>query len=118
MYRLIIQAHFDAAHHLPHYKGACARIHGHRWLIRGIWQAGNSELKDGMIADFKELRSALNKEASVYDHQDLNTMIPNPTAEMIALTIFKVLLNYPYGKYLIGIEIEESPGCVVRYSEE
>lgn len=33
MYKVIVKAHFDAAHYIKDYDGKCNREHGHRWNI-------------------------------------------------------------------------------------
>src|SRR3990167_6622430 len=82
--------YFDAAHHLPDYKGKCENLHGHTYRLDVIIE---SEIgKDGMILDFNELKKTV--ETSVIeklDHQDLNRIFKNPTAENMAEWIFSQL---------------------------
>ena len=82
---------FDAAHHLPDYKGKCANVHGHSWTLEVVVEGKVNE-KTGMLIDFGLLKSLVqNNVLEKLDHHDLNTIIPNPTAENIAVYVFKHL---------------------------
>ena len=78
---------FDAAHNLVEYHGKCERLHGHTYKI-AVTLKGTPD-GEGMILDFCEL-SSLVKEKVVekLDHSYLNDIIPQPTAENIALWIW------------------------------
>ena len=117
-YRIGVQTHFDAAHHLVDYAGACARVHGHRWTVQAIWES--SQLDNlGMTFDFKMLKVILSRVVDVYDHQDLNSiLVNNPTAENIAATIYSHLKDEQFGDYLHSVAIFETPDCKVLYKED
>jgi 6-pyruvoyltetrahydropterin/6-carboxytetrahydropterin synthase len=75
---------FDSAHHLPHYDGRCKNPHGHRWRLEvTVWGLMQNEgPKQGMIVDFVDLKKVVNEKViDVLDHNDINGLIPNPTAE-------------------------------------
>jgi len=77
---------FDAAHFLPGYDGPCKNVHGHHWVV----ELGIEGLvkPDGMVIDFTHLSSFLkNNVHGVFDHGLINDIIPNPTAENIAMFI-------------------------------
>lgn len=77
---------FGAAHFLPNYEGKCRNMHGHTWVV----ELGVKGLvsKDGMVIDFTRLSSFLEDNVvEVFDHRLVNDIIPNPTAENIALYI-------------------------------
>lgn len=77
---------FDSAHHLPGYIGKCANVHGHHWV--GELAVDGNIGRDGMVIDFKFLKDWLEKNVvSILDHNDLNSIISNPTAENIAIWI-------------------------------
>jgi 6-pyruvoyltetrahydropterin/6-carboxytetrahydropterin synthase len=82
--------HFDAAHFLPDYKGKCEKVHGHTYKMEVVIE---DEVKDkGMVMDFTELGKIV--EINViekFDHENLNELMENPTAENIAKDIFKRL---------------------------
>ena len=71
MYSLKTSAAFDSAHFLAGYKGKCANIHGHRWVIEAV--VSQEELIDsgekrGMILDFSDLKKAVRAIAESFDH--------------------------------------------------
>lgn len=79
----------DVAHFLPGYDGNCSRLHGHSVRVR-IWVKGFSSDLDnlGILYDFNEAKKIRDK----FDHKSLNEiLVVNPTAENIALTIYKEL---------------------------
>jgi 6-pyruvoyltetrahydropterin/6-carboxytetrahydropterin synthase len=73
---------FDAAHHLPNYVGKCANVHGHTWHVEV--EVCDFVKSNGMVLDFNELSKAVNSIISVFDHQDMNDVVKNPTCEAIA----------------------------------
>jgi len=85
---------FEAAHVLPHHPGKCARLHGHSYrfevAVAGTLQASGPAT--GMVVDFDDL-AAIVRPAVVdrLDHSSLNDLMPNPTAEEIALWIWTEL---------------------------
>ncbi|MCR5346433.1 MAG: 6-carboxytetrahydropterin synthase QueD [Fretibacterium sp.] len=77
---------FDAAHNLVHYHGKCEKLHGHTYRVAVILEGMPDE--EGMIMDFCELAGAVRERVlSRLDHSYLNDIIPQPTAENIALWI-------------------------------
>lgn len=90
------QFRFEAAHVLPHHPGKCARLHGHSYrlevALEGSLQTDGPAR--GMIVDFDAI-SALVKPLVIerLDHASLNDVMPNPTAEHIALWIWEVLAS-------------------------
>lgn len=82
-YKLKLEMKFDAAHHLPGYKGECSRAHGHTWRV--IVSIISKTLdRQHMVIDFKEIKKIVNQ----FDHQDVNEFIAHPTAENIAVYIY------------------------------
>jgi 6-pyruvoyltetrahydropterin/6-carboxytetrahydropterin synthase len=78
----------DASHIVEGYNGPCARLHGHRWKIELTVEV--NELNEiGIGVDFGELKKHL--ESFNLDHQHLNDIIPQPTAENLAKYIFDEL---------------------------
>jgi len=81
---------FDAAHHLPNYKGACHRVHGHTYTVE-LGLQGEVSTITGMVVDMSKLSSFLKSTIiKWYDHCDLNKFFENPTAENIALYLLGV----------------------------
>ncbi|MHB8178742.1 MAG: 6-carboxytetrahydropterin synthase QueD [Vulcanimicrobiaceae bacterium] len=86
--------HFEAAHHLPHHRGKCARPHGHSYIlevaIRGAISQSGPDC--GMVLDFDALSEVVDaRVVDRLDHTDLNAIIENPTAENIAQWIWHEL---------------------------
>ena len=76
----------SAGHFLPGYKGDCANQHGHNWTVEvGV----SGPILDGFVIDFKELDGFLANVKSEFDHKNINSIIPMPTAENIGLRIAK-----------------------------
>jgi len=79
---------FEAAHLLPHHPGKCSRLHGHSYLLEIAVEGplASSGPTAGMVEDFDELARIVNRDVvDVLDHAYLNDLMPNPTAELIAL---------------------------------
>ncbi|MDD1741932.1 MAG: 6-carboxytetrahydropterin synthase QueD [Methanotrichaceae archaeon] len=87
--KLGLIAEFDAAHHLPGYQGKCSKVHGHTYRVE-ITIEGQVR-QNGFVMDFYELKKMIDLTLRDLDHGDLNEIIPNPTAELIAELIFSRL---------------------------
>jgi 6-pyruvoyltetrahydropterin/6-carboxytetrahydropterin synthase len=79
---------------LPHHPGKCGRLHGHSYRL-DVAVAGPLQTQgpaQGMVVDFDAL-GALVKPLVIerLDHSSLNDVLPNPTAELIALWIWNEL---------------------------
>ena len=94
---------FAAAHKLIlSYDSPCERLHGHNYKLKVTLQGEINE--NGMIMDFKELKSVVNQEIiSVLDHQDLTDFFSNwfaghvnATAEIMAKWIYNRLAKKIY----------------------
>jgi 6-pyruvoyltetrahydropterin/6-carboxytetrahydropterin synthase len=73
VYTVSVQAHYDAAHYLRHYKGKCERLHGHRYVVEVAVRA--EKLNEAGIAfDFVDLKRELRDLAEGLDHQNLNDL--------------------------------------------
>lgn len=75
---------FSAAHHLPDYQGPCHDLHGHTW--KAVFVIEGPVGPDGMVCDFKVIKKLLDDQLP--DHQLLNNLLPNPTAENLAQYLF------------------------------
>jgi 6-pyruvoyltetrahydropterin/6-carboxytetrahydropterin synthase len=81
---------FDAAHNLVNYHGKCERLHGHTYKIAVVLEGVPDG--EGMVMDFAELKATVNEHVlSKLDHAYINDLIPQPSAENIALWIFRTL---------------------------
>jgi 6-pyruvoyltetrahydropterin/6-carboxytetrahydropterin synthase len=117
MYSLKVKAHFDAAHKLNDYVGACANLHGHRWDV--IFEFTSNALNEcGMMIDFKTIKPIINE--ILPDHKYLNDIVDfNPTAENLSKYIYDETKNkLPEYIKLISVELFESPDCSCIYKED
>jgi 6-pyruvoyltetrahydropterin/6-carboxytetrahydropterin synthase len=79
---------FDAAHRLECYHGKCERLHGHTYSF-SVTVEGRQD-SEGMVMDFVELKRLVEESAlSRLDHSYLNDLISQPTAENIAIWIWR-----------------------------
>lgn len=104
-----------ASHFLPKYHGKCENMHGHNYKIV-ITTEG--EIKDdGMVMDFKELKKIAKEHAiDKLDHTHLNDIMENPSAENMAVWIWKNLKNHLPG--LKNIKIFETDDYYCSYYGE
>lgn len=81
---------FEAAHKLDWDLGKCKHLHGHTYRLHISVKGALNE--NGIIIDFRELKQVVNKHIiEELDHNYLNELIKNPTAENIALWIWNKL---------------------------
>jgi 6-pyruvoyltetrahydropterin/6-carboxytetrahydropterin synthase len=88
---------FESAHTLPWHPGKCSRTHGHSYVLE-VFVRGTTD-NNGVVIEFDQLDTAV--EAAVIsrlDHSDLNLLLPNPTAENIALWISEALANLEWSQ--------------------
>ncbi len=93
MYELKIVSQFAAAHQLREHKGGCEKLHGHNWKVEVV--VGGSELSNGLLIDFKDIKEATRKVIGGLDHKFLNELdafkVSNTSSELIARHIFERL---------------------------
>ncbi|MBO8138045.1 MAG: 6-carboxytetrahydropterin synthase QueD [Desulfotomaculum sp.] len=129
MYELMIKMNFDAAHKLCGYRGNCANVHGHTWIVE-VTVAGSKLNSLGLLIDFKELKKIVGRIIEQLDHSYLNELpafahggeMSNPTAENLSCYIYKKVKaelnsNYPEVK-LSRVNVWESPTSCASYWEE
>ena len=81
---------FDAAHNLVNYHGKCEKLHGHTYRLRIVLDGQPDS--EGMIMDFIELKQIVKEKIlSRLDHAYINEIISQPSAENIALWIWREL---------------------------
>lgn len=137
MYTIQAEGHFDSAHFLKGYSGACANLHGHRWVIQAV-QAAETLIDSGeqraMVSDFGDLKTALKDLVEPLDHkliyekgslsdgfiEALKTEgfsfveIPvRPTAEALAKWFYDQLSLTAQG--LVEVRVFETPTNVATY---
>jgi 6-pyruvoyltetrahydropterin/6-carboxytetrahydropterin synthase len=109
---------FDAAHHIPGYQGKCARVHGHTYKVEAVLE-GPVDPSSGFILDFFDFKKILGRALEDLDHQYLNDMMPNPTAENIAQHISSRLKNELSGSSvgLVSVKLWEGKNKWVMIDE-
>jgi 6-pyruvoyltetrahydropterin/6-carboxytetrahydropterin synthase len=111
--RLDVEFYFAAAHRLPRYDGPCFRMHGHNYRFF-VALEGEVDPRTGMIADFGEVKRIVQEQVLArVDHQNLNDVLENPTAENIARWIWEAL--EPHVPGLAEIRLYEIPDSCVTY---
>jgi 6-pyruvoyltetrahydropterin/6-carboxytetrahydropterin synthase len=103
---------FDAAHNLPRYAGKCEHLHGHTFRLR-VTLAAPLDTWSGMAFDFMELKRVVDERVvKMLDHAYVNEIIPNPSAEFIAIWVWRKLGDLP----LHEIKVWETPTSFVTYA--
>ncbi|NQV04506.1 MAG: 6-carboxytetrahydropterin synthase [Candidatus Omnitrophica bacterium] len=122
MYEILIRSDFCGAHNLRGYKGKCEGLHGHNWKVEARFESPS--LDDiGIAADFKILKSRLNKVLGNLDHAYLNKIKEfkrdNPSAENITKYIFDRLKSSMKNKNLFvkSVSVWESDSSCATYYE-
>ena len=95
MFEVRIEDDFAAAHFLRDYNGKCENLHGHNYKVY-VHVEGRTLDEGGMLLDFSFLKSALKEVLRKIDHtclNDIDFFDQNPSAERIALYIYKNLLR-------------------------
>jgi len=109
---------FAAAHQLPNHKGMCQYLHGHEWKIR-VEIRKRIDHKTGMVMDFSDLKSIVNTHIiSILDHNTLNEIIYNPTAENILVWIWERLMFDGLLKGIHKIHLWESKDSKATITKE
>lgn len=81
---------FDSAHRLTDYYGKCERMHGHTYKLQ-ITLDGKVQ-KNGLVIDFVVLKRIVKKHVlDKLDHNILNDVVDNPSAENLVVWIWDQL---------------------------
>jgi len=87
MFEVAVDATFAAGHSLRNYRGKCENVHGHNWRVM-VTFIGETVDKAGMLVDFVEVKTSMNRVIDYLDHQFINDLKPfdelSPSAENIA----------------------------------
>jgi 6-pyruvoyltetrahydropterin/6-carboxytetrahydropterin synthase len=87
MFEVSVKSSFSAAHSLLEIGGKCENLHGHNFAVEVI--ITSERLNDqGVVIDFRALKSYLGETLKALDHTYLNEIAPfandNPSSEHIA----------------------------------
>jgi 6-pyruvoyltetrahydropterin/6-carboxytetrahydropterin synthase len=104
---------FNAAHRLPYYQGPCFHTHGHNYRLRVVVE-GRIDPATGLTTDFMVIKRLVRENVlSTIDHNDLNQILDNPTAENVVAWIWGRLRPALPG--LVELQLFETPDCGVIY---
>lgn len=110
---------FEAAHRLDWHAGRCKRLHGHHYRLEVSVEGVLDD--NGVIMDFDELDALVHGELVCHwDHELLNDMIGNPTAEVLAGEAWRAL-EAPIkarGLELVSVKLWETPRSMVELLAE
>ncbi len=127
------KAHFNAAHrlHLPHWSdeqnkaffGTCnnPNYHGHNYNLI-VTVTGHLNEETGYLIDIKELSTIIEEEVEArFDHKNLNLDTEefknlNPTAENIAVVIWKLITNKIDSNLKLKVTLYETERNFVEYT--
>lgn len=113
---LRVEFQFNAAHRLPLYEGPCFHTHGHNYMLIVLVES-EVDPETGMSTDFGTIQEAVRKQAlDQIDHNDLNQVVENPTAENVVSWIWERLRPALPG--LAELQLYETPDCGVIYRGE
>jgi 6-pyruvoyltetrahydropterin/6-carboxytetrahydropterin synthase len=122
MYTIGVRSHYEAAHFLRGYEGACARLHGHRYEVEAILVFEEPD-ESGLTIDFMEVDGQLRAVTGELDHRNLNELPAfhelQTSAENQARYLFDELKRRlgAAGRHLRSVRVAESPQFWAEYSE-
>ena len=113
---LHVEFQFNAAHRLPYYKGPCFNTHGHNYQLVVLVES-KVDPKSGMSMDFVQVKQIVREQAlDAIDHNDLNQVLDNPTAENVVSWMWERLR--PALPELVELRLFETPDYGVIYRGE
>lgn len=119
MYEVVVKADFSSAHRLREYKGKCENLHGHNWIVE-MAVSSKTLNKNGLLIDFRILKSKLSEILDDLDHKNLNDLEPfkkkNPTSENIARFIFDKLKKNGISPYRVSVW-ESDTSCATYFGK-
>ena len=81
---------FEAAHSLAWHPGKCRNLHGHSYRL-DVSVEGPLD-PNGVVLDFDTLKALVQTQViDVWDHRNLNDVLDNPTAELLAQRAWDLL---------------------------
>jgi 6-pyruvoyltetrahydropterin/6-carboxytetrahydropterin synthase len=123
MFMVSVQAHYDSAHFLRHYKGKCERLHGHRYVVEMALATDELD-RSGIAFDFVDVKRNLRELADYLDHNNLNDLPPfdtiEPSAENQAKYFYdemKRRLPARMAEAIVYARVWETPTQWAQYTE-
>jgi 6-pyruvoyltetrahydropterin/6-carboxytetrahydropterin synthase len=124
MFEVLVKGSFSAAHSIEDIGGKCENLHGHNFAVEVSITSGQLN-GQGLVIDFRALKSCLNEILELLDHKFLNELAPfldcSPTSEHIARFIYGELKNKIKQKgidTLMRVNVWESDTSRASYWED
>jgi 6-pyruvoyltetrahydropterin/6-carboxytetrahydropterin synthase len=113
---LRVEFQFNAAHRLPFYEGPCFHTHGHNYKLL-VFIEGPVDPKTGISIDFTKVKELVRENVlDDIDHNDLNLVLENPTAENVVVWMWEKL--QPHLEGLKEMQLYETDDAAVIYRGE
>jgi 6-pyruvoyltetrahydropterin/6-carboxytetrahydropterin synthase len=115
MYKITKQFSFEASHQLSGLPEGhkCARLHGHSYQV--VVELCADTLDDrGFVLDYGDLDPIKDYIAVALDHQHLNNIIEQPTAENLARMLYN--LFKPDFPMLLSVMVKETEKTSATYT--
>ena len=113
---LRVEFQFNAAHRLPYYDGPCFHTHGHNYRLLVLVE-GPVNPDTGLSIDFGRVKSLVQEHVlDGIDHNDLNQVLDNPTAENVVVWMWDRLS--PHLPSLVELQLFETADAAVIYRGE
>jgi len=113
---LRVEFQFNAAHRLPFYEGPCFHTHGHNYKLL-VFIEGPVDPKTGISIDFTKVKELVREHVlDGIDHNDLNLVLENPTAENVVVWMWEKL--QPHLEGLKEMQLYETDDAAVIYRGE
>lgn len=119
---------FEAAHHLPGYKGPCRLVHGHSYKLEVVVGRemkaifASKRPSEAMVMDFTKLKAIVKRKViDNLDHRDLNEVISPkiPTAEiLVKLIALYISSELPKNVKLVRCRLWETANSWAEWSKE
>ena len=103
-YVIVTEAWISSAHQLSNTGSMCDNLHGHNWKVTVV--CGTDTLTpNGMVVDFSFVKSLIRE----LDHQLLNTVLEQPTAERVAEFLCSGI------PFCLAVAVQETEGNTAWY---
>jgi 6-pyruvoyltetrahydropterin/6-carboxytetrahydropterin synthase len=113
---LRVEFQFNAAHRLPYYQGPCFHTHGHNYKLL-VFVEGPVDPATGLSIDFVKVKEIVrDRVLADIDHNDLNRVLDNPTAENVVTWMWGRLSPHLPG--LKEMQLYETDDSAVIYRGE
>ncbi len=110
---LRVEFQFNAAHRLPYYQGPCFHTHGHNYKLL-VFVERPVDPATGLSMDFLKVKEIVREKVLAdIDHNDLNRILDNPTAENVVTWMWESL--HPHLPGLKEMQLYETDDAAVIY---